>query len=124
MYSVPDGPAAAVPNAIAGAEAAADEPYELQEKIRSCYICKGRYTVLDSFYDQLCPECAALNKERRVARAPLQGRIAIVSGGRVRIGRQITLSLLRCGAKVVVTTRFPQAAIDIFKKVGNTNSYI
>lgn len=117
MYSVPDGPAAPTASALPSTE---EMRYTLQEKTRSCYVCKGRYVQLDSFYDQLCPPCAALGKAKRAATAPMQGRIAIVTGGRVRIGRQITLSLLRCGAHVVVTTRFPQTALAAFTNVSAT----
>ena len=35
---------------------------------RACYMCKNRYTVVDAFYHQLCPECAAL--QPRQARRP------------------------------------------------------
>ncbi|MCW2522184.1 MAG: short-chain dehydrogenase, partial [Frankiales bacterium] len=28
---------------------------------RSCYICKQKYQLVDAFYHQLCPDCAALN---------------------------------------------------------------
>ncbi len=91
--------------------------YELQARTLSCYMCKARYTELDAFYDKLCPPCARLSHTKRAAMVPLQSRVAIVTGGRVRIGRQISLRLLRCGAHVIVTTRFPQTAIQAFEKV-------
>ena len=47
---------------------------------------------------------------RRHARCDLRGRRAIVTGGRVKIGFQLTLKLLRDGADVLVTTRFPRDA--------------
>ncbi|WP_323824730.1 hypothetical protein, partial [Pseudomonas aeruginosa] len=28
-------------------------------KPRNCYICKELYTLVDAFYHQLCPDCAA-----------------------------------------------------------------
>lgn len=74
---------------------------------RSCYTCKSRYRVLHHFYDQLCPDCAALNWRKRTQTATLEGRVAVVTGGRVKIGFQVVLKLLRAGAKVVVTSRFP-----------------
>jgi len=37
------------------------------------------------------------------------GRVAVVTGARVKIGYRIALKLLRCGAAVVATTRFPVA---------------
>ena len=42
--------------------------------------------------------------------ADLKGRTALVTGGRVKIGHETVLRLLRDGAKVLVTTRFPHAA--------------
>ncbi|MEB0014875.1 hypothetical protein QN416_25080, partial [Glaciimonas sp. Cout2] len=28
---------------------------------RACYICKQKYTLVDAFYHQLCPTCAAMS---------------------------------------------------------------
>ena len=38
----------------------------------------------------------------------LRGRVALLTGGRVKIGYQAGLKLLRAGAHLVVTTRFPR----------------
>jgi len=73
-----------------------------------CYVCKTRYTVIHHFYDQLCPSCAAFNFAKRTELADLRGRVALLTGGRVKIGYQTGLKLLRCGAQVIVTTRFPR----------------
>ncbi|HYD56567.1 MAG TPA: SDR family oxidoreductase [Burkholderiales bacterium] len=78
------------------------------EARRHCYVCKEKYTEIHRFYDQLCPACAELNFRKRTELADLRGRGAIVTGGRVKIGYQAALKLLRCGAHVVVTTRFPR----------------
>ncbi len=79
-------------------------------KPEACYICKQEYTDLHFFYHLLCPECAELNYRMRHLSADLKGRTAVVTGGRVKIGHQIVLRLLRDGARVIVTTRFPNAA--------------
>ena len=89
------------------AEADAEAPRESVEP-QHCYVCKARYTVIHPFYDQLCPDCAAFNFAKRTELADLRGRVAIVTGGRVKIGYQTGLKLLRCGAHVIVTTRFPR----------------
>ncbi len=73
-----------------------------------CYVCKQHYAVIHHFYDQLCPGCAAFNFHKRTERADLRGRVALVTGGRVKIGYQAVLKLLRSGAHVIVTTRFPR----------------
>jgi NAD(P)-dependent dehydrogenase (short-subunit alcohol dehydrogenase family) len=75
-----------------------------------CYICKAKYSEIHPFYDQLCPACAALNFVKRGELADLRERVALVTGGRVKIGYQAALKLLRSGARVVVTTRFPRNA--------------
>ena len=74
---------------------------------RQCYACKRRYRTLHHFYGSLCPECASLNWAKRTQTANLKGRVALVTGARVKIGYRIALKLLRCGAAVVATTRFP-----------------
>ncbi|GCD98772.1 SDR family NAD(P)-dependent oxidoreductase [Embleya hyalina] len=72
-----------------------------------CYICKRPYRRVDGFYHRLCPSCAAENRERRHARTDLSGRLALVTGGRVKVGHELVLKLLRDGAEVIVTSRFP-----------------
>ena len=44
------------------------------------------------------------------------GRIAIVTGGRVKIGYYIATKLLSYGAKVLITSRFPKDALFKFQK--------
>ena len=77
---------------------------------RVCYVCKETFTRIHHFYDQLCPPCATLNFAKRTERADLCGRVALVTGGRVKIGYQAGLKLLRAGARLIVTTRFPRNA--------------
>jgi NAD(P)-dependent dehydrogenase (short-subunit alcohol dehydrogenase family) len=80
------------------------EPIEPQH----CYICKTKFTILHHFYDQLCPPCAELNYAKRTELADLRGRVALLTGGRVKIGYQAGIKLLRSGAHLIVTTRFPR----------------
>ena len=75
---------------------------------RNCYICKQDYTTIHHFYDHLCPACAELNFARRTELADLTGRVALLTGGRVKIGYQAGIKLLRSGAHLIVTTRFPR----------------
>jgi len=75
-----------------------------------CYVCKQKYSVIHHFYDQLCPPCAELNFRKRSELADLRGRVALLTGGRVKIGYQAGLKLLRAGAALIVTTRFPRNA--------------
>ena len=88
-----------------GAEAATAQIGE-----RACYICKRPFTTVHHFYDRLCPECGDFNFGKRGELADLRGRVALVTGARVKIGYQAAIKLLRCGARVIVTTRFPRDA--------------
>ncbi|PRQ03410.1 Fatty acyl-CoA reductase [Enhygromyxa salina] len=85
------------------------EPAELNQP-RSCYVCKTRFTRVHHFYDRLCQDCGELNFERRHQTADLRGRTALITGARVKIGYQAAIKLLRAGARVLVTTRFPHDA--------------
>src|SRR3989449_1801866 len=77
-------------------------------ELQHCYVCKHKYSVIHLFYDQLCPACAKLNFAKRTERADLRGRVALLTGGRVKIGYQAGIKLLRSGAHLIVTTRFPR----------------
>ena len=74
---------------------------------RCCYVCKQDYSVIHHFYDHLCPPCAELNFAKRTELADLRGRVALVTGARVKIGYQAGLKLLRAGAHLIVTTGSP-----------------
>jgi NAD(P)-dependent dehydrogenase (short-subunit alcohol dehydrogenase family) len=84
-----------------------EEAQEINEA-QHCYVCKNDYLQVHHFYDQLCPECAEFNFRKRSELADLRGRVALLTGGRVKIGYQAGLKLLRCGARLIVTTRFPR----------------
>ena len=88
-----------------------DEP-EFRELIepQHCYVCKERYVEIHPFYDQLCPACGDFNFRKRTETADLSGRVALLTGGRVKIGYQAGIKLLRAGAQLIVTTRFPRDA--------------
>jgi NAD(P)-dependent dehydrogenase (short-subunit alcohol dehydrogenase family) len=90
---------------------------------RHCYICKTHYIDVHHFYDQLCPSCAAFNFAKRGELADLRGRVALVTGGRVKIGYEAVLKLLRSGAHVVVTTRFPRNAAARYAAEGDFGSW-
>ncbi len=91
---------------------------------RACYVCKTRYHQVDAFYHQLCPECAQHNRSRRDARTDLNGRRALLTGGRAKIGMHIALRLLRDGADTTITTRFPHDAIRRFTAMGDSDDWL
>ncbi len=83
---------------------------------RFCYVCKISFTRVHFFYDSMCQDCAGLNYQKRFQTADLEGRTALVTGGRVKIGYQTALKLLRAGARTLVSTRFPQDAALRFSR--------
>lgn len=75
---------------------------EIEEKFGMCSSCK-------MFHEQKSiqsPQFKAKN---------LSSKVAIVTGGRIKIGFETALILLRCNAKVIVTTRFVEDALQRFK---------
>ena len=80
---------------------------ETTDSFRHCYTCKKRFDGLHEFYSQLCPACAALNWRMRSRTEDLTGRVALLTGARVKIGFETGLKLLRAGAYLIATTRFP-----------------
>jgi NAD(P)-dependent dehydrogenase (short-subunit alcohol dehydrogenase family) len=93
-----------------------EEPVRESALPQLCYVCKQKYTVIHHFYDQMCPECAEFNFAKRTELADLRGRVALLTGGRVKIGYQAGLKLLRCGAHLIVTTRFPRDSAARYAK--------
>ncbi|HET9358801.1 MAG TPA: SDR family oxidoreductase [Vicinamibacterales bacterium] len=108
VHEVPD-PGNPTPE-VESSEPKVQSPEPRADEPQLCYVCKDEYTRIHSFYDQLCPSCAELNYVKRTELADLRGRVALVTGGRVKIGYQAGLKLLRCGARLIVTTRFPRDA--------------
>jgi NAD(P)-dependent dehydrogenase (short-subunit alcohol dehydrogenase family) len=78
----------------------------------NCYVCKRSFSLPHRYYDSLCRECGDFNYAKREQTADLSGHYALVTGARVKIGFQAALKLLRAGAHVIVTTRFPVDAAE------------
>jgi len=101
---------------------AASEPEFVYEKRylsspQNCYVCKNLYTEIHHFYDSMCKECGDLNYAKRFQTCDLTGQIALITGSRLKIGYHATLMMLRSGATVIATTRFPvDAAIRYAKE--------
>lgn len=83
---------------------------EIQKKYK-CYVCKQPMISHHPHYVKMCPECGDLNEQKRTAEHDLSGYIALVTGARVKIGYHTSLRLLRDGATVIATTRFPYDAL-------------
>ena len=94
---------------------------EIEEKFKyfsTCYICKNKFSPenIHKFYGNLCTKCGEHNYSYRTLKLDLSGRIAIVTGGRVKIGYYISTKLLSYGCKVIITTRFPKDSLFKFQK--------
>lgn len=90
---------------------------------RNCYVCKTEFTKLHHFYDTMCGECGDFNYAKRFQTADVKGQVAIITGSRLKIGYHIALMLLRGGATVVATTRFPVDAALRFSREDDFTSW-
>jgi NAD(P)-dependent dehydrogenase (short-subunit alcohol dehydrogenase family) len=95
------------PARIEGEPSGPEQGGEELHSSRNCYVCKEKFTELHFFYDSMCKKCGDLNYNKRFQTAPLDGQVALITGARVKIGYQATLQMLRAGATVIATTRFP-----------------
>ena len=77
-----------------------------------CYICKQRNSVPHRTLSALCVACGNFNLAGSALSLPhnlnLAGKVAVVTGGRINLGYHTALRLLRCGACVIVTSRYPR----------------
>ena len=92
-----------------------DARAELRNEL-ACYVCKQPFAKVHRYYDSLCEPCGDFNYAKREQTADLGGHYALVTGARVKIGYQAALKLLRAGAHVIVTTRFPVDAASRYAK--------
>jgi NAD(P)-dependent dehydrogenase (short-subunit alcohol dehydrogenase family) len=109
-------------------QAASTDPTQvIRSKIifQSCYICKAKFNKdnVHFFYTNLCTNCGNYNYSFREMKVDLNGRIAVVTGGRVKIGYWIVLKLLRYGCKVISTTRFPKDALIKYQQEADYESF-
>ena len=104
------------------------KPEDLDERPRlnrerDCYVCKQPFAKVHRYYDSMCEPCGDFNYAKREQSADLSGQYALITGARVKIGYQASLKLLRAGAHVIVTTRFPVDAADRYSKEPDFTSY-
>lgn len=97
-------------------EAPAPPPVGELDDARTCYVCRNKYTAIHFFYDQMCTTCGDENFAKRTQVGDLNGRVALVTGARVKIGYQAAIMLLRSGCHVIVTTRFPRDAAQRYAR--------
>lgn len=91
-----------------------NNPDKKQKVLHKCYVCRSN--TVDRTKSHFCEGCRNINKSKRDITAHLDDKIAVVTGGRVKIGYETAIRLLECNCTVVVTTRFVADAIDRFSK--------
>ncbi|MCF8076769.1 MAG: SDR family oxidoreductase [Desulfotignum sp.] len=104
------------PLKISGPVSVSEETGQTLTSPRNCYVCKAAFKQVHHFYDTMCPECAEFNYQKRFQTASLKGQVALITGSRLKIGYQATLMMLRAGATVIATTRFPKDSALRFSK--------
>lgn len=99
------------------------EKYKQMSVPVNCYCCNQPFQDMHFFYNRLCPECAEYNYKMRFIEVDLQGRNVILTGSRVKIGYATALKVLRGGANLIATTRFPALALEQFKAEKDYNAW-
>jgi NAD(P)-dependent dehydrogenase (short-subunit alcohol dehydrogenase family) len=96
-----------------------------ESNISRCYSCKKCYDndIYIETYESLCIKCAQENYINKNLKANLSGMSFLVTGGRVKLGFSSTLKLLRMGAKVVITTRYPHFAMRNYQSESDYESW-
>ena len=83
---------------------------------QNCYVCKKLYTEIHHFYDSMCTTCGDLNYAKRFQTCDMTGQVALITGSRLKIGYHAALMMLRSGATIIATTRFPADSAIRFAK--------
>lgn len=87
---------------------------------KNCYICRLRVHKPHKIFSAMCEPCGEFNLAGSSASLPhnlaLEGRTALVTGARVNLGFHIVLRLLRCGASVIASTRYPRDAVARYEE--------
>lgn len=85
-----------------------------KHEFRVCYGCSHRFHRSHPVYLYTCAECGAKFQRYRHLTRQLCDHVALVTGGRTKLGHQVVLKLLRAQCDVILTTRRPEAARDMF----------
>lgn len=88
----------------------------VEQDMKKCYICRNELKHPHDRYLKMCLTCGEENYQKRITLENMTGYVALVTGARIKIGYYTSLRLLRSGAKVIATTRFPMSALQKYAK--------
>ena len=82
-----------------------------------CYVCKIKISnsTHNMHYTNMCDFCVSIETSTRTQTKDLTGKIAIITGGRVKIGFETALRLLKNNCTVIVTSRFVDDCLRRYK---------
>ncbi|KAK8017912.1 oxidoreductase protein [Apiospora marii] len=84
-----------------------------------CYVCQMWLKQAHKVFPRMCEPCGDFNIAGSEVSLPsnlkLDGKVALVTGGRINLGFHTALRLLRCGASVIVSTRYPEDAVTRYE---------
>ena len=92
-------------------------------KRRGCAGCGQRLSLAEMADDRLCITCNELHARKARQSANLTGYRAVVTGARIGLGYEVALKLLRAGAAVEATSRFPCSAARRFAEQSDSESW-
>lgn len=93
-----------------------------------CYICRMRITKPHKTLKAMCHPCGEFNLAGSGLSLPqnlnLKGKTALITGGRTNLGFHVALRLLRCGARVIVSTRYPRDAAARYRAQPDVDEWV
>lgn len=84
----------------------------------NCLICRKKI----DFYG-ICNDCIKFNEKMRGLSRDLTGKMAVVTGGRIKVGYAVCLRLLRQNASVIAITRYPNVALQNYINEPDYNDF-
>ncbi|KAB5536326.1 oxidoreductase [Coniochaeta sp. 2T2.1] len=104
-------------------EPATSDPKSWDDTVRHFYIHVPHKT-----HPSMCIPCGNFNQAGSDLSMPgnlnLFGKTALVTGARVNLGYHVALRLLRCGAKVIASTRYPRDAVSRYEAEPDSDRWV
>ncbi len=82
---------------------------------RKCYGCNLVTNIFHHDYIYSCISCGNKFEKYRNFSSSQKGKVALVIGARTKLGHQIVIKLLKAGATVIGTSRYPDKILEIYK---------